>query len=67
MYIEFRDVTNGYIKQWPNWTGVVPMVGDTVLIHYGDYNEIEESYIVKRRTISGIEPDKVVLHVTKDW
>ena len=36
MYIEFRHREGGYIKQWPNWTGEIPMVGDIVVIHYGD-------------------------------
>lgn len=65
MFIEFRDREGGYIKQWPNWSGIVPVVGDTVLIHFGDYNEKEEAYYVEDRYISGTEPDKIVLYVNK--
>lgn len=63
MTIEFRNREDEYIKQWPNWTGVIPAVGDTVLIHFGDYCDTEESYDVEQRVISGINPDKVVLYI----
>lgn len=61
MTIEFRNREDEYIKQWPNWNGKIPSIGDTVLIHFGDYCEDEESYEVEKRIISGINPDKVVL------
>ena len=53
----------GYMKQWPNWTGVIPQVGDTVALHYGDNNEGEVRYKVVERLISGTEPDKVNLKI----
>ena len=28
MYLEFRDTEGKYIKQWPNWIGVVPQKDD---------------------------------------
>jgi len=61
MYLEFRDTEGKYIKQWPNWIGVVPQKDDIVLLHYGDYNEREEQYLVKARIIDGTKHDKVVL------
>ena len=66
MTIEFRTIWGDYIKQWPNWSGVVPMVGDEVLLHFGDYNEEESRYKVKTRVISGTEPDKVILYIEEN-
>ena len=64
--IEFRDATGwGYIKQWPNWDGVIPIVGDIVVLHFGDYNEIEEEYKVISRRIHGDDSDKIILMVEK--
>ena len=65
MTIEFRDKQGNYIKQWPNWTGVVPMRDDHVLLHFGDNNEKETEYMVTSRGISGTEPDKVLLIIEK--
>lgn len=66
MTIEFKDaITFGYIKQWPNWDGVIPIIGDTVVLHFGDYNEIEEEYKVVSRRIFGDDSDKIVLIVEK--
>lgn len=61
MTIEFRNRDDVYIKQWPNWTGVIPNQGDTVVIHFGDYAEESYSYEVEERIIDGTKPDKVVL------
>lgn len=63
MTIEFQSITGDYIKQWPNWTGVVPIAGDVVLLHFGDYNEIVKEYEVVKRYISGTDYDKVILHI----
>lgn len=64
MTIEFiKEDTGEYIKQWPNWVGVIPVIGDVVSIHFGDYNEEEVNYEVSKRIISGIEPDKVIICV----
>ena len=65
--IEFRDeICWGYIKQWPNWDGVIPVVGDIVVLHFGDYNEIEEEYKVISRKILGDDSDKIILMVEKN-
>ena len=52
--ISFYDSNTGkYIKQWPNWSGVVPALGDVVVLHYGDNNEEERPYQVRHRVIDG--------------
>ena len=61
MIVQFRDKDRLYIKQWPNWTGVVPQIGDTIALHFGDYNEEERIYKVTDRLISGTTPDKVYI------
>ena len=64
--IEFIDaITNSYIKQWTNWDGVIPVVGDIAVLHFGDYNEIEEDYKVLSRRIYGDDTDKIIIIVKK--
>lgn len=60
--ISFYDCETGdFIKQWPNWTGIVPVVNDIVVLHYGDRNEEEREYVVHMRVIDGTKPDDVKL------
>lgn len=63
MTIHFFSGT--YLKSWPNWTGVIPQIGDTVLLHFGDNNENEVKYKVVGRTISGIDHDDIGIHL--EW
>lgn len=42
-----------YLRDWVNWGGEVPMIGDCVLIHFGDDNEEEYKYRVIGRVIDG--------------
>ena len=63
--LEFRTAEMAYIKQWPNWDGVIPIVGDIVVLHFGDYYEIEEEYKVISRRILGTYSDKIILIVEK--
>lgn len=65
MTIEFRNRDGEYIKQWPNWDGVIPMIDDTVVLHFGYDNEIEEYYEVEGREISGLDSSKIVLYIEK--
>ena len=57
----YYDGTGEFIKQWPNWTGVVPAVGDMVVLHFGDYKEEECIYSVRLRVIDGTRPDLIKL------
>ena len=61
----YENGTGEFIKQWPNWTGVVPAVGDVVVLHFGDDNEEEQGHIVKMRVIDGTRPDSIKLFVEK--
>lgn len=54
-----QRVKNQCLKYWPNWTGVVPQVGDMVLLHFGDYNEECVPCKVVQRYIDGTNPDVV--------
>ena len=57
----YNSETGDFIKQWPNWTGVVPVVNDIVVLHYGDHNDEEREYVVHMRVINGTRPDHVKL------
>lgn len=49
-----------YIKCLPNWTGVIPQIGDKVILHFGDcYNEKKERYVVVDRIISDAHPESI--------
>lgn len=54
-----------FIKTWPNWSGEIPQIGDTVLLHFGDNNEDEEKYNVVGRTLDGTKPD--MIRVDLEW
>ena len=59
----YDDGTGKFIKEWPNWTGVVPVVDDVVVLHSGDNNEEEYPYVVRIRAIDGTRPDKIKLFI----
>ena len=59
----YKNGTGEFIKQWPNWTGVVPSVGDMVVLHYGDNNEEERTYTVRLRVIDGTRPERIDLYI----
>ena len=61
----YENGTGKLIKQWTNWAGVVPAVGDVVAMHFGDDNEEEQGYVVKMRVIDGTRPDSIKLFVEK--
>ncbi len=54
-----QSTKDQWSKDWPNWTGVVPQVGDMVLLHFGDYNEECVPCKVVKRYIDGTNPDVV--------
>ena len=59
----YKNGTGEFIKQWPNWMGVVPAVGDMVVLHYGDDNEDERTYTVRLRVIDGTRPERIDLYI----
>ena len=59
----YKNGTGEFIKQWPNWTGVVPAVRDIVVLHYGDANEDERTYTVRLRVIDGTRPERIDLYI----
>lgn len=58
MHVIFQYNGEPY-KEWPNWTGEIPQKGDTVFLHFGDYNEEEVACDVKHRQIDGRYPDTI--------
>lgn len=65
MTITFKECIGGqYIKQWPNWIGVIPNIGDKIILHYGDNAEEEEHYFVTARAIDGTKPDNIDIYVS---
>ena len=61
----YENGTGIYIKQWPNWTGVVPAVDDLVVLHYGDDNEDAVPYRVRLRVIDGTRPDYIKIFIER--
>lgn len=61
----YDDATGEFIKQWPNWTGLVPVMDDIVALHFGDHKEEESIYSVRRRVIDGTRPDLIKLYIRK--
>ena len=61
----YDDGTGEFIKQWPLWTGVVPVTDDIVTLHFGDNNEEKRIYSVRLRVIDGTRPDLIKLYIRK--
>ena len=61
----YENGTGNFIKEWPNWSGVVPAVGDLVVLHWGDDNEIELPYEVRLRVIDGTRPDFIKIFIRR--
>ena len=62
--IEIVDWEGTYIKQW-QWLDnmPIPQVGDTLLLHFGDFNEDECKVNVTQRIFSGTRPSVICLVV----
>ena len=54
-----------FLKTWPNWSGVIPQIGDTVWLHFGDNNEEVYEYNVVGRIIDGTKPDSIQIDL--EW
>jgi len=66
MSIVFRNREGQAIKTWVNVEYShhgIPMVGDIVVLHWGDYGEQSERYIVCRRVFDGTKVDSIDLIV----
>ena len=62
MTIIINDCCGLYAKTWHNWDrNIVPQVGDILIIHYGDNNEIAQQAKVIARVFDGTRPDTVYL------
>lgn len=62
MTIIINDCDGCYTKMWHNWDrNIVPQVGDTLLIHFGDDNEVTQQVKVIARVFDGTRPDMVYL------
>lgn len=72
MRIIFKNTEGQAIKTWHNMEEhPLPMIGDIVVLHWGDYNQNELRYIVKQRVFDGCNLDKIeyiveLLSITKD-
>ena len=68
MSIVFRTEDGQAIKTWVNMEYShrgIPMAGDIVVLHWGDYNEDAEKYTVLRRVIDGTKTESIDLIVRK--
>ena len=66
MTIIINDCNGNYTKTWHNWDGnIVPQVGDILIIHFGDNNEIGQQVTVIARVFDGTRPD--MIYLTTDY
>ena len=62
MTIIINDCDGLYTKTWHNWDrNIVPQVGDILIVHFGDNNEIAQQVTVITRVFDGTRPDMVYL------
>jgi hypothetical protein len=62
MTIIINDCNGNYAKTWHNWDGrPIPQVGDILIVHFGDDNEIALQATVIARVFDGTKPDMVYL------
>ena len=61
--IEFRTTEGYYIKQWPNWYGPIPTMGDHIWMHFGDDHLEVEEFAIDYCIIDDEEPDKLICMV----
>lgn len=68
MSIVFRTEDGQAIKTWVNVEYShhgIPVAGDLVVLHWGDYNEEAETYMVIRRVFDGTRVDGIDLIVKR--
>lgn len=64
--LEILDYKKKFVKQWP-WEDrkPIPNKGDTMLIHFGDNNEVEYRVNVLHREFDGTRPN--VIRIITDF
>lgn len=65
MNISIINKKDELVDLWVAWSGVIPSVGDNILVRVGDYKEIPVMLTVIERRIDGTKPNKLILVV--DW
>jgi len=61
MNIVIRNKKNEIVDIWADWSGVVPVIGDTIVVRTGDHREITINKVVLGRFIDVNKPEKVIL------
>lgn len=61
MNIVIRNKKNEVVDIWADWSGVVPVIGDTIVVRTGDHREITIHKVVLGRFIDVNKPEKVTL------
>lgn len=62
MTIVINDKNGHYIKTWHNWNdNAIPIVGDFLVVHFGDNCDETVELEVIGRVFSGTSPDCVYL------
>ena len=66
MTIIINDCKDHYTKTWCNWDGrMIPQVGDILILHFGDNNEIAQQAKVIARIFDETRPD--MIYLTTDY
>ena len=68
MSIVFRTEDGQAIKTWVNveYSGHgIPVAGDIVVLHWGDFNVESEEYVVLRRVFDGMKTESIDLIVRR--
>lgn len=64
-FITFSNGKKQILKTWWDWQGVIPQVGDVIILHWGPNSEEEDPWKVTSRIISGTEEKKLTLVLDK--
>lgn len=61
MNIVIRNKRNEIVDIWADWSGIVPAIGDTIVVRTGDHREITINKVVLGRFIDVNKPENVIL------
>ncbi len=62
MMILFKDEQGNSVGRWVNVEYAdhgTPQIGDHVILHSGDYNELAQEFVIKYRTFDGTKMNVV--------